>query len=145
MRKGTIVYFQCNNWEPYPEEAERFIYNYLEGSVYVHVKDEQFNVVNKTIEEELAWIKSNDLCINCDIYDQSVQYWVTTTKEWLEENFPELVEYASEEPQDYMYKGDKKYFLKYIEENIGQHWATETMEIGLPDKFNEYKNRFIEV
>lgn len=143
MRKGTVVYFQCNNWNPYPEEAGRFIYDYLEGTLYTNY--EQCNPVNKTEQECLNWIKSNDLCINCDIYDQSVQYWVTTTKEWIKENFPELLEYASEEPQDDIYEGDKKYFLKYIEENIGQHWATETMERKLPDKFNEYKNRFIEV
>lgn len=143
MRTGTVVYFQCNDWEPYPNEAERFIYNYLEGSIYAN--EEGFNAVNKTIDDELKWIEANSLCINCDSYDQSVQYWVTTTREWLEENFPELVEYASEEPQDYMYKGDKKYFLKYIKENIGQHWATETMKSHMPDKFSEYKDRLITI
>lgn len=117
MRQGTIVYFQCNDWNPNPDEAARFIYKYILGDLY---DDES---ILKTNEDIKNWIKENDLCVNMDIYDMSVNLWVTTTREWLEENFPELVEFASETPTDFMWEGDKKYYLKYSEENVGQFWC----------------------
>lgn len=119
MRQGTIVYFQCNNWTPYPEEASRFIYDYLEGDFCS--EDPDSTSVLKTPEEIDKWIRENDLCINQDLYDMSNQYWVTTTKEWLEENFPELLGVASEIPEDDLWVGDHMNFLQYREENVGCH------------------------
>lgn len=132
MIKGTVVYFQCNDWSPSPKEAERFIHQYLEGDFSEHTP-------MKTDAEVDEWIENDCLCINCDIYDMSIQYWITTTKEWLEQNFPELLSFVSEEPKDYLFKGDKKYFLKYSEENIGVHWWTNEKD------YEENMDRFVKV
>lgn len=139
MRQGTVVYFQCNDWSPSPKEAENFIYNYLEG---YHDSIDNPNAVLKTQEEVDTWYKENDLCINTEIYDMSLHFWVTTTKEWLEDNFPELLPYASEEPKDYMFKGDKKYFLKYEEENVGE-WMISDQEPWSKPSFEKDKHRLI--
>lgn len=141
MRQGTVVYLQCNDWCPSPAEAEKFIYDYLEG---YHDSIDNPNAVLKTQEETETWIKENDLCINTEIYDMSIQYWVTTTKEWLEDNFPELLPYASEEPKDYMFEGDKKYFLKYEEENVGE-WMISDQESWSKPTFERDKHRLIEL
>lgn len=114
MRTGTVVYFQCNDWNPYPDAAYRFIYDYIEGPVYA----EHESSVIKSRDEQDKWIKENDLCINSDIYDMSIEYWVTTTKEWLAENFPELLQFAMEEPDD-------EWFLKYEESNVGEFFIND--------------------
>lgn len=142
MRKGTVVYFQCNDWEPNPEESSRFIYDYLEGSMYAN--DKNSTSVNKTPEEEITWMKANDLCVNVDNYDMSLNYWVTTTKEWLEENFPELLPFASETPQSFMYEGDEKYFLKYTEDNVGEIMLADSVEREFPERFNRDKHKLVE-
>lgn len=145
MKKETIVYFQCNDWVPSPEAASKFIYAYLEGSLYYKEQPFDFEVVTKTTDEEHDWIKKNRLCINVDVYDQSLQYWVTTTKEWVEENFPELLPYVSEEPKDDMFKGDKKYYLKYTEENIGVFNITNWLESYEPEEFEKEKYKLIDI
>jgi len=67
----------------------------------------------------------------------SSHYWITTTKEWLEQNFPELLCDATETGKDWLYEDDKRYFLKYMPENYGNHFVTEYNETGMAE-VNEY-------
>lgn len=115
----TVVYLQINDWNPYPKESKRLINDYLEG--LINIEDESIGA-----QPLYDWIKENKLCINQDVYDQSLQYWITTTKEWLEENFPELLLFANEEPKDDCFKGDRKWFLRYCDENVGLFFINES-------------------
>lgn len=126
----TIVYLQCNDWSPSPEKASRLIYDYLEGSIY------DKNSVIKTVEEKLEWVKTNKLCINTDIWNMSIQYWITTTKEWLELNFPELLPYCSETPDD-------DYYLEYTEDNYGEFYINDELKRFEPETYEKEKHRLL--
>lgn len=134
-KQCPIVYFQCNDWDPCPEEAERFIYNYLEGYLY----PEEETTVCKTLEEVDKWERENELCIHFTTYDMSVNYWVSCKKSWLEQNFPELLPDASEEPEDFMWKGDKKFFPKYCLDNFGEYFIKDTTD----EEYEKVKSRCI--
>jgi len=138
MTNETVVYIQMNNWHK-RDCNKRFFYCYLEGALStmngINVEYPE-GIVCKTSDEEEQWMIDNKLCINNDVYDMSSQYWITTTKEWVERNFPELMPYVSEDPEDYMYKNDRKYFLKYTQENYGIHFSTPIC--GLEEDIVEY-------
>jgi len=131
----TVVYLQINNWTP-PENQERFLSCYLEGSLTDWDVEYPEGVVCHTVDEEEQWMVDNKLCINNDVYDMSSHYWITTTKEWIEKNFPELLCDASETGKDWLYKNDRKYFLKYMPENYGIHFSTPIC--GLEGDIAEY-------
>ena len=111
--ENDIVYFQCNDWEPTPVESERFINEILENKEF------------KTPNEYFNKMKENRLCVNVDAYDMSGNYWITCSKSWIHENYPELDKIVSDEPYDLIYEGDRKYFLKYIEMNFGYFMINE--------------------
>lgn len=45
----------------------------------------------KYLESKSDFIKDR-VCVSFEIWDQSVQYWVTCEKSWLKKNYPELLE-----------------------------------------------------
>lgn len=113
-----VVYFQCNDWMPSPEEAARFI-DHINGDLF-ESDDNKYG-----IDGALQWIKDNELCVNTDTYDMSCQYWVTCKESWLEMYFPEMMEYAHDVPMDESIFGDGKFYLKYEERNYGSHYINE--------------------
>ena len=119
-----IVYFACNDWHTTPIEAYNICYYYL-GS-YTSVDMDK--VVNKTPEEVDKWVEDNKMCINCDIVDMSISYYITAPKSVFETYFKELLPYIKSEPYDFLFKGDKQIFLEYKEENIGFNYFNSKEE-----------------
>jgi len=105
----NAVYFELNNWycgEHYPAEEP-----FLTWIQEFFFDDEQ-------------WVKENRLCVVRGIVDQSANFCITATKEWVEANCPRLLTHHQKflrEPDEdgcvYGYWGDG--FLSYTEENIG--------------------------
>lgn len=106
------VYFELNNWfagRDYPDN-ERFL-------------KWMGNDLNLAFDNE-EWVTTNKLCVVRTIIDQSINFCITATKEWVNENCPEiLTEYAQflREPDE---NGDVcsrfgMSFLEYCDENIG--------------------------
>ena len=111
----NIVYFELNNWasgRDYPDD-EPFI-AWMSNDLNIKFKDEE-------------WIKENKLCIVADLVDMSTNFCITTTKEWVEQNCPELLtkyrEFLRGPDEDgcvYGRFGHK--FLEYEEGNVGIKW-----------------------
>ena len=62
-----ILYFQCNDWHPTPEEASKFI-DHIDGDVFAS-EDNKYDIVfgeiaDGTIANVANRIKNNDLNIN---------------------------------------------------------------------------------
>ena len=107
-----IVCFELNNWTPgndYPAE-EPFL-TWIGNDLNIHFNNEN-------------WVKENKLCVVRSIIDMSVNFCITTTKQWVEKNCPKLLT----EYQDFLRHPDEvgfvegrfgNYFLDYTEENIG--------------------------
>ena len=73
-----IVYFSLNNWIP------NVCYPYADP----------FKTWMETLEETLAnedWCKENKLCVYVGVVDQSLNFTISATKEWVEKNCPELL------------------------------------------------------
>lgn len=88
---SEIVYLEINDW--YSSQEEENFLNHLS---------------NFDLETE-------KVCISCEVWDQSMNYWVTCGKTWLEENFPELItETIEKEPEH----------LDWKPENYGYHFIT---------------------
>lgn len=113
--KEEIVYFACNDWNPTPNESYNICYNYLSSCIVVDID----KVVNKTADDAEKWVIDNKMCINCDIVDMSLSYYITAPKSVFEKYFKELLPLVKSEPYDFMFIGDKDMFLEYKEENIG--------------------------
>lgn len=111
---NKIVYFACNDWTPNPKESMNLCYNYL-----MSYSPDNKDIVNKNLEETEQWLKDNKICINCEVIDMSVSYYITAPLNVFEKYFKELLSYVKEEPYDFMFIGDKKFFLEHKEENIG--------------------------
>ena len=107
-----IVYFELNNWScghDYPD-AEPFV-SWMWDDLNIKFNDEQ-------------WVKDNKLCVVFDFVDMSCNFCITTTKEWVKENCPELLtKYTNflRFPDKYgdVYSRFGHEFLPYKEENIG--------------------------
>lgn len=114
-----IVYFELNNWfagRDYPN-AEPFL-SWMKDDLNQKFRDEE-------------WIKENKLVVVESLVDMSMNFCITATKEWVENNCPELLytyENFVRKPED---GEDVPYgifgcpFLEYEEENIGYHNTDE--------------------
>ena len=112
MSKEGIIYFELNNWtcgEHYPAEEPFLTWFESDRNLY-------FN--------NAQWVKENKLCVVRSIIDMSVNFCITATKSWVEENCPRLLTHhqnflrkPDEDGCVYGYWGDE--FLPYTEENIG--------------------------
>ena len=111
---NEIVYFELNNWS-----AGR---DYPNNEPFISWMCDDLNI--KFNNEE--WVKENKLCVVFDIVDMSFNFCITATKEWVEENCPDLLTKYTEflrTPDKY---GDIEgrfghEFLEYNEDNFGIH------------------------
>ena len=123
-----IVYFELNNWfsgRDYPN-AEPFL-SWMRDDLNQKFRDEE-------------WIKENKLVVVESLVDMSMNFCITATKEWVEENCHELLStYENfvkkpEDSEDVPYGRFGCPFLEYEEENIGYHYADE-IECGGYDQY----------
>ena len=114
-----IVYFELNNWftgRDYPD-AEPFL-SWMRDDLNQKFRDEE-------------WIKENKLVVVESLVDMSMNFCVTATKEWVENNCIELLSTYKEfvrkpeDDEDVPYGRFGCPFLEYKEENIGYHYADE--------------------
>ena len=114
-----IVYFELNNWfsgRDYPN-AEPFL-SWMSDDLNQKFRDEE-------------WIKENKLVVVESLVDMSMNFCITATKEWVEENCHELLStYKNfvrkpKDDEDVPYGRFGCPFLEYKEENIGYHYAEE--------------------
>ena len=114
-----IVYFELNNWfsgRDYPN-AEPFL-SWMKDDLNQKFRDKE-------------WIKENKLIVVESLVDMSMNFCITATKEWVEENCHELLStYKNfvrkpEDDEDVPYGRFGCPFLEYKEENIGYHYAEE--------------------
>lgn len=123
MTTLDIVYFELNNWicgKSYPN-AEPFL------SWLTDFNDIKFDNIN--------WIKKNKICVVESIIDMSINFCITATKEWVDDNCPELLTKYMEFlrfPDEY---GDVEgkwgnHFKEWSEDNIGLYYEYEDKESG---------------
>lgn len=118
-----IIYFELNNWfsgRDYPN-AEPFL-SWMqcnkENKYYIQFRDE-------------SWIKENKLVVVESLVDMSTNFCITATKEWAEQNCPELLSTYKEFIRQLDEDDEAPYgrfgcpFLEYEENNIGYHYADE--------------------
>ena len=114
-----VVYFELNNWacgRDYPD-AEPFV-SWMSNEFKQKFRNED-------------WIKENKLVVVESLVDMSMNYCVTSTKEWVEENCPELLSVYKKFIRQVDEDSDPPYgrfgcpFLEYEEDNIGYHYADE--------------------
>lgn len=114
-----VVYFELNNWFPgrdYPN-AEPFL-TWLADSLGHKFRDE-------------SWVKENNLVVVESFVDMSSNYCIAATKEWIEENCPDLLTKYTEFLRYKDEEGELPEgrfgcpFLEYSTENIGCHFAEE--------------------
>lgn len=118
-----VVYFELNNWfsgRDYPD-AEPFL-SWMkcnkENKYYIQFRDE-------------SWIEKNRLVVVESLVDMSTNFCITATRDWVEQNCPELLSTYKEfirqpdEDDEAPYGRFGCPFLEYEEENIGYHYADE--------------------
>ena len=116
--QDKILYFQCNDRQPTPKEASKFI-AHIRGDLFSN-EDDRYGIATAK-----QWIKTNELCVNLYVYDMYYHYCVTCKESWLEMFFPELMLYANELPITNSLFGDGKFYLKYEERNFDLHCISE--------------------
>ena len=111
---NDIVYFELNNWFPgvhYPD-VEPYTIWLGDDEYIIFLDDEQ-------------WVRKNKLCVVFYVLDNSLNFLITATKRWVEQNCPtlltqytEFLRYPDENGRIY---GRLSYieFLPYSEANIG--------------------------
>lgn len=115
---SEIVYFELNNWfagQHYPAR-EPFL-GWMGNDLRIQFSNER-------------WVLENKLCVVKSLVDMSVNFCITATKEWVEQNCPclltefnQFLRYPDEYGDVYGEFGHE--FLKYSEENIGITWADD--------------------
>ena len=70
-----IVYFELNNW--------------FRGRDYPPIDGIYSLMEDKFTDDE--WCKENKLCVLCGYYDMSLNWCVSATKEWVEQNLQQLL------------------------------------------------------
>lgn len=115
MNNSEIIYFEFNMWEPgrfYPdEEPFRSWVELGENDSYPLLDNEE-------------WVKENELCVAICLIDQSVNYCVSATKEWVEKTCPKLLTHYSQFLRHPNKQGNilgqwGTIFLPYVVDNIG--------------------------
>lgn len=109
-----IIYFELNNWTPgtdYPD-AEPFE-TWMNDYVLQFKNDE--------------WLEENKLCVVSGNVDMSINFCITATKEWVENNCPELLtkytQFIRTPDEDGEVEGRfGAPFKEYNEENFGRHY-----------------------
>jgi hypothetical protein len=109
-----IIYFELNNWfcgEHYPNE-DPFL-SWMINDCKIKFRDTE-------------WVKENKLCVVASFVDMSQNFCVTATKEWVENNCPNILNYPKFiriADADGSVEGRfGNSFLEYKEENFGISW-----------------------
>lgn len=115
---NDIICFELNNWfaeRDYPD-VEPFLTWMDDDNIY----DEKYLTDDK-------WAKENNICVAAECIDMSVNVCVTSSKEWVEKNCPELLtKYTTflrthdENGDTYGRFGTK--FLTYDQKHFGVTW-----------------------
>lgn len=114
-----VIYFELNNWfsgRDYPD-AEPFL-SWMNNDFNQKFRDE-------------AWIKENKLIVVESLVDMSMNFCITATRDWVEQNCPELLSTYKEFIRQPEGDDEAPYgrfgcpFLEYQEENIGYHYVDE--------------------
>lgn len=119
---GDIIYFELNNWfagRHYPN-AEPFL-SWMHNDLKIKFFNED-------------WIKENKICVAFSHIDMSANFCITATREWVEQNCPELLTkyteflrfpevYEDGDVDDTVYGQFDTPFLEYTEENFGLHYS----------------------
>lgn len=118
--ENEIIYFELNNWccgRDYPD-AEPFM-SWMRGFLPIFRNEK--------------WVKENKLCVRASNVDMSQNFCISATKEWVEQNCPELLTKYTQ----FLRKPDKYGdvdgrfgcpFLEYEESNFGITWWYEDGE-----------------
>lgn len=111
---NEIVYFEFNNWFPgihYPDDEP-----------YLTWLGDDLNIIFLDDEQ---WVRDNKLCVVFYVIDQSLNFLITATRKWVEQNCPTLLtkytkflRYPDEDGRICGRFRDIE-FLPYKEENIG--------------------------
>lgn len=104
-----IVYLFVNDWEPSPREASKLCRWFLQ---------------NHYSEEEIVKEK---LCVAYEIWDMSISMWITCSKDFIENKYPELLPYVTEKPQEPEY-------LEWKPENYGMKLLESEPEYDMADR-----------
>ena len=109
-----VVYFELNNWFPgihYPDEEP-----------YITWLGDDENIIFLDNEQ---WVIDNKLCVVFYVIDMSLNFLITATKSWVEQNCPtlltkhaEFLRYPDEDGRVYG-RFPHIEFLPYSEENFG--------------------------
>ena len=131
-----IIYFELNNWT--------IEHGYPACSPFI---EWMLGVVSPLLNEN--WCKEQKICVVVERVDLSLNFKVTATRKWVEENCPCLLEkkyskFVHQLEDDYD-DDDKEYFeahgygegpfLKYCEENFGM----KVWDYDLGEWFDESK------
>ena len=120
-----LVYFELNNWSYfYYPNVEPFV-SWIQNQVFC--------------DDE--WCKKNELAVNVGEVDMSLDFAIVATKEWVEQNCPDLLsdkkytfitdrqremrisDFVHEPDKDGTVYGSFVDFPEYTEENFGVHWV----------------------
>ena len=102
-----IIYFELNNWmseDDYPDAEPFETWCGNDEALYF---------------DSQKWCKENKLVVSRGIIDQSVNWCVGATKEWVQNNCPELLTKYKEFLRPSMKSRFGQPFIEYSEENIG--------------------------
>lgn len=107
-----VVYFELNNWTvgiDYPND-EPFL-TWFDDDANIQFSNEE-------------WVKSNKLCVVMNFIDMSINFCITASKQWVEDNCPKLLTTYKEFIREPNYLGDVvgefgHLFLPYKEDNFG--------------------------
>lgn len=107
-----IVYFELNNWF-----AER---DFPNDEPFLSWMNDDLDI--KFCNED--WVRNNKLCIVHDFVDMSENFCITATKEWVENNCPDLLtkytKFLRTPDEDGYVEGRFGHeFLEYDENNFG--------------------------
>ena len=105
-----IIYIELNNWTPgvdFPNE-EPFISWFTNSDEFVNND----------------WYTENKLCANAEVWDMSINLWISAPEKWVKSNWPTLLEdknkkFITEQEQ----KTNK--FPDYEEKNYGLNWLDD--------------------
>lgn len=118
-----VVYFELNNWCPgihYPDEEP-----------YITWLGDDENIIFLDNEQ---WVSDNKLCVVFYIIDMSLNFLITATKSWVEQNCPTLLtkytEFLRYPDKDGRIYGRFSHieFLPYSEENFGTIFVNDKGE-----------------
>lgn len=118
MENQDVIYFELNNWTP--------VHDYPLAEPFDSWMGDDLNL--QFLNEE--WIKENKLCVLVDFIDQSLNFCITATKEWVEKHCPNLLtEFTNftrqPDEEGSVYGRFGHLFLEYEEDNFGLKWEPE--------------------